>query len=156
MVYIIIVIILIILVGLLGFVVFLKQRSFGSVSKEHVYSDAGKMTGEVLFSDEFLLKGKPDYIIQSGDEFIPVEVKTGKTPQSSYKNHIMQLVAYCVLVEANYPSRPSHGIIKYPDNEFVIDFTDEKKNELRKIMEDMRVLQESGEEPTCSHPDHQL
>jgi CRISPR-associated exonuclease Cas4 len=154
--YIFFVLLLLIFVGILLVVVHLRKRSFGTLSQEHIYSDAGKMPGSVLFSDSFLLKGKPDYIVKKGNEYIPVEVKTGKTPTTPYKNHVMQLIAYCVLVEENYGQRPKIGVIKYPENEFTIEYTDERKIELKNILSEMREIKKSGREPICSHPEHQV
>ena len=55
--------------------------------------------------------------------FIPVEVKTGRTPAAPHDAHIFQLAVYCLLVEKTYGKRPSHGIIHYPSRDFEVDFT---------------------------------
>lgn len=134
----------------------LKNKSFGTLSEKHIYSDTQSIPGEVLYSDVLKLKGKPDYIIKKGDTYVPVEVKTGKTPTYPYKNHIMQLVAYCALVEGNYQKKVTHGVIKYPENEFQIEYTDARKRELADIINEMLDFIESGKEPQCNHPEHQI
>lgn len=149
-----VVVILLIVTGLLFVIVWLRQRSFGSLSGKSIYSDTHQLPGQVLYSDIFRLKGKPDYILQKGSEYIPVEVKTGKTPHSPYPNHVAQLVAYCVLVEEEYNSRPKFGVINYPEREFQIEYTEDQKEKLRRLIGEMIEMKQSGKEPTCNHPDH--
>ena len=49
----------------------------------------------------------------------------------------MQLMAYCLLVEVNYQTRPAYGVIRYPENEFMIEFTPEREAALLEILADM-------------------
>ncbi|MBA3867698.1 MAG: Dna2/Cas4 domain-containing protein [Anaerolineae bacterium] len=70
---------------------------------------------------------------------IPVEVKTGKIPRQPYQTHIMQLVTYCHLVEENYHVRRTYGIIRYPQQEFTIQYTDALEQELSRLVGEMRV-----------------
>lgn len=38
----------------------------------------------------------------------------------------MQLIAYCFLVGATYDMRPAYGVIRYPQQQFEIEFTPER------------------------------
>lgn len=69
---------------------------------EVVYSDLDR-PGRTLFSKRYGIAGKPDYIIKdaAGNCHIPVEVKSGQAKRP-YGNHVLQLAAYCLLVEENY------------------------------------------------------
>ncbi len=154
--FILIIVALLILVGILLAIVILKQKSFGSVAGNRVYSDTQHIPGEVIYSDELQLKGKPDYVIKEGDSYIPIEVKTGKTPSTPYQNHVMQLLAYCALVETTYNTKVPYGIVKYPEREFRVEYTQEMKNNLFKTLAEMRAIKESGEEPICTHPQHNI
>jgi CRISPR-associated exonuclease Cas4 len=154
MTVIIIIAILLLVTVFLFAVVYLRQKSFGSLSGRSIYSDTKELPGMVLYSDTLKLKGKPDYILKKGNEYIPVEVKTGKTPLTPYPNHVAQLVAYCVLVEEKYNSHPKFGVIKYPEKEFQIEYTNEQKEKLKKVIKEMVDIKKSGQEPTCSHPEH--
>jgi CRISPR-associated exonuclease Cas4 len=102
------------------------RRSSGVPGGKIIYSDV-KMWGQPLekplFDGSIGLVGKPDYLVQQGNEVIPVEVKSCRAPDAPYDSHIFQLAAYCLLVEKVYQYRPSHGLIHYPGRTFSIDFT---------------------------------
>jgi CRISPR-associated exonuclease Cas4 len=72
-----------------------------------------------LFSRTHRLTGKPDYLVQQGREIIPVEVKSSAAPAAGpRRSHVLQLAAYCLLVEETYRHRPKYGIVKYADRVF--------------------------------------
>ena len=75
------------------------------------YSDLNK-PAKPFFSKKYRISGKPDYVIQRKEGYIPVELKTGYhlVPQ---KNHVFQLAAYCHLLEENYGGFVPYGIIVY-------------------------------------------
>lgn len=131
-----------------------KSRSFGILTNEKVYSDTEEHPGEVLTAKSIPLRGKPDYIMKEGEYFIPVEYKSGKTPTSPYLNHTMQLMAYCLLVEESYGIRPPGGVIKYPQKNFRIAYTDEAKRSLLELITEILEKKVSGEELFCKHPEH--
>lgn len=70
-----------------------------------VYSDLDR-PGKALFSKRYGIAGKPDYIIKDGasNAHIPVEIKSGQA-YKPYRNHVLQLAAYCLLVEENYNNK---------------------------------------------------
>jgi CRISPR-associated exonuclease Cas4 len=105
-----------------------------------VYSDTGgwKRPERPLFSNEFLLTGKPDYLVGVGEDIIPVEVKSSRAPAQPYPSHVLQLAAYCLLVEQHYRQRPPYGIIKYGDCAFEVDYTSQLERELLSTLDDMR------------------
>jgi CRISPR-associated exonuclease Cas4 len=84
------------------------------------------------------LVGKPDYLVQKNGVIIPVEVKTGRAPESPYDSHIFQLASYCLLVEKTYGKRPPYGILHYSDRDFAIDYTPELEFALMDLLADMR------------------
>ena len=92
-----------------------------------VYADTGDWHAveKPLFSETYRLTGRPDYLVQHGRQIIPVEVKsTVAPPNGPHRGHVLQLAAYCLLVEENYQQRPKYGIVKYADRMFEVDFTD--------------------------------
>ncbi len=134
--------VVVILAGLLILIVTRRQRIKLSLPEgEVVYADTPEHPGQLLYSQQLKVMGKPDLLIQQGSMIIPVEVKTGKTPQQPYQTHIMQLITYCHLVEANYHVRPTYGIIRYPQQEFMVEYTESLEKELRRIVGEMRVKQ---------------
>lgn len=119
----------------------LKQRS-GVPAGSVVYDDAGSWYKVVkpLFNRRLMLTGKPDYVIRHEDgSLIPVEYKSAAAPKRPYESHIMQLAAYCALVEDHYGQRPTYGVIRYSNKSFEVDYTPQLEKELISILEDMRL-----------------
>lgn len=96
---------------------------------EIVYSDTGlwEEVAEPLISRRYGLVGRPDYLVrveQKGRQaVIPVEVKSRRMPKQPLDSHILQLGAYCLLVEDHYKMRPTHGLIRYSDSTVSVPFT---------------------------------
>jgi CRISPR-associated exonuclease Cas4 len=105
-----------------------------------IYTDTrgwGKLE-RPLYDQLLGLTGKPDYLVQKNGQIIPVEVKSGRAPESPYDSHIYQLAAYCLLVEKNYGKRPAYGILHYSDRDFAVDYTPELESSLLDLLADMR------------------
>jgi len=116
----------------------------GLVPGELAYSDLDR-PGDTLRSEKYNLSGKPDYIVRRGDHYIPVEVKTGRTPDEPHESHLMQLGVYCLLVEENYGSRPATGVLQYPEKTFEVPFTDDYRDKVLKMTLQMRMAKMTGE-----------
>lgn len=101
-----------------------------------VYSDTGawQKVEKSLLNRQYGLIGKPDYLVQTtekGRSFtIPVEVKSAKRPSSPHAGHILQLGAYCLLVEEAYQRTPPYGLLHYADATLRIEFTAELRREV--------------------------
>jgi CRISPR-associated exonuclease Cas4 len=91
-----------------------------------------------------MLTGKPDYLVKQGDAFLPVEVKSGFGPVEPYGSHVFQLMAYCLLVERSLGVRPPHGILKYRNRTFEIDYTDAQEALVLQILDEMRQDERTG------------
>jgi len=107
------------------------------------YIDMDK--AEVFRSERYGLSGRPDYIIRMGDRIIPVEEKKGRTPQGPLFSHILQLSAYCLLVEETTGKAPPYGLLKYPEHEHQIEYNDDLKKILLEKLDEMRVIMRTGE-----------
>lgn len=83
-----------------------------------------------LFSARYRLVGKPDYLVQVGEQIVPVEVKSSRAPAQPYPSHVLQLAAYCLLVEETFGTSPTHGVIQYADKQFAVPYTPALKAEL--------------------------
>ena len=105
-----------------------------------IYTDTGawKRLERPLFSRRHRLTGKPDYLLDDEDEMVPVEVKSGAAPSQPYPSHLLQLAAYCLLVEETFGACPSYGIIRYRDRTFAVDFTAELEDWLLSNLDEMR------------------
>jgi CRISPR-associated exonuclease Cas4 len=96
-------------------------------------------TTRPLFSKLHHLSGKPDYLVHSRRELIPVEVKSSRAPgDGPREGHILQLAAYCLLVAETEGRRPTHGIIKYADAAFKVDYTPALERSLLDTLRAMR------------------
>jgi len=104
---------------------------------------------EPLYDPDLSLTGRPDYLIQHGRCRIPVEVKSGRAPQRPHRSHVLQLAAYCHLVETTTGKRPAHGILKYADSAYKIQYTHSLHKDLLQILETIRKAQDSS--PSRSH-----
>jgi CRISPR-associated exonuclease Cas4 len=91
-----------------------------------------------LFSDRYRLTGRPDYLVQGRRGVVPVEVKSGTAPEQPYESHVLQLAAYCLLVEEQEGRAPAYGLLKYDDQAFEIDYTPELRAELLATLDDIR------------------
>lgn len=89
----------------------------------------------VLKSNTFNLCGRPDYVQNFEGQHIPVEVKTGRKPQAPFFSHILQLGAYCLLVEETMGEAPPYGQIKYgfDDDPHQVDWACSEKGQLLRM-----------------------
>lgn len=131
---------------LLALVTALKARQWWQETHlpagDILYTDTGAWypQQEPLYDLELDLVGRPDYLIeQSNGRIIPVEVKSSPSPARPYPGHILQLAAYCLLVEAAYGVRPDHGILQYRDRAFAVTFTREMEADVLDVIAEMRA-----------------
>lgn len=117
------------------------EESAGLPDGRVIYADTGGWFAnqETLYSNQLKLAGKPDYLVQEANgDIIPVELKSAQAPCQPHESHILQLAAYCRLVEEHYGVRPSYGIIQYSDRAFGVEYTDELEEDLLDLLADMR------------------
>ncbi len=108
-----------------------------------VYADTDqwRRTRAPIISRRWGLVGKPDYLIERGREIIPVEVKTGRAPAQPYSSHILQLAAYCLLIEDWTGRQPSHGLIHYDNATVEIPFDRALRRRIVEVLSQMRRAQ---------------
>lgn len=104
------------------------------------YVDTLDEKEEVLTSEKHGIRGRPDYILKKGEDHIPIEAKTGRVPKGPLFSHILQIAAYCLLVEGTYGRKPPYGIIRYNEIQHEIKYSDELKNTLLTILVKMREI----------------
>lgn len=141
---------------LLILTVSLQKRRLGSLGEPLLYTDSDIHGSEVLYAKSLALKGKPDAIIRTRDGIMPLEIKTGRTPKEPRESHVMQLMAYCYLVEEKYHTRPVGGILQYSKTgtEFRIRYTREAEESIKTIVQEILEAKRRGQSFSCSHPDH--
>lgn len=117
----------------------LQQKSGLPVGRV-VYVDTGawERCERPLFSNRYRLTGRPDYLVHSREGVIPVEVKSGAAPPQPYPAHLLQLAAYCLLVEEQEGCSPPHAILKYDDRAFEVDYVPALRQELVDTLDAIR------------------
>ena len=117
-----------------------------------IYSDPGvwKKTQKPLYDSNIGLTGRPDYLIKKSDRIIPAEVKSSWAPRTPYDSHILQLAAYCMLVQTTYGQRPPYGVLRYKNRTFKVQFTSDLEERLLEVIGIIRT-QKSKDDTARSH-----
>ncbi len=117
-----------------------QRRHTGLPQGRVVYDDMGAWQAcpRPLYSRRYLLAGKPDYVVAQGRYLIPVEVKPRRTAPRPYLSDILQLAAYCLLIEDSFDRKPPYGIIRYAAATFPVEYTSDLRRRLLATMESMR------------------
>jgi CRISPR-associated exonuclease Cas4 len=143
-----------------------KQEETGLPQGRVIYDDteAWQECPRPLFSRRYLLTGKPDYIVAQGEDLIPVEVKPRRRAETPYDSDVLQLAAYCLLIEDSFGKIPPYGIIKYSQATFAIEYTPQLRGQLLDTMRNMRRDLGAGKVPpshdssrrcrACGHREH--
>ena len=132
-----------------------RRRQTGVPVGQVVYDDTGawQECPRPLYSRRYLLAGKPDYIVAQGENLIPVEVKPRRTAAKPYLSDVLQLAAYCLLIEDNFDRAPPYGILKYATDTFPVEYTRQLRRQLLVAMESMRDDLDTEEVvPSHNHP----
>ena len=109
------------------------------------YVDSEEEKPKMFVSRRHGLTGRPDAVLLAGDAHVPVEVKTGRTPRGPLFSHILQVAAYCVLLEEEYGKAPPYGIIRYGETSFEIEYNDDQKKLVLQKLAEMRTAITKGE-----------
>ncbi|MBE3558161.1 MAG: CRISPR-associated protein Cas4 [Ktedonobacteraceae bacterium] len=127
-----------------------RKRALGLPAGELVYEDADGQ-GETLSSSEFPLIGKPDYIVQTDDgRLVPIELKLSvQHAEQPHSNHVVQLAAYCLILESysDPAAMPTHGILRYADREFTVDYTPALRRKVLRLLKEMALCTERQPPP---------
>ncbi len=120
-----------------------EHRRAGLPQGAVVYDDVGlkHTVARPLYDPELHLVGKPDYIVVNDDGYIPVEVKTGRTPRAPYDGHVLQLAAYGLLVRRVLGKPAPYGYLRYPERTFRIVFTPELE---RRVLAVLALMQQQA------------
>jgi CRISPR-associated exonuclease Cas4 len=127
------------------------KKTYGIPEGTILYSDLN-VPASPLFSRRYGLVGKPDYIVQKDEGFIPVEVKSGRGSHPQ-PNHMYQLAAYCQLVEDTAGVFVPEGILVYNTIPYTIAYDPKMRFDLESVMTSMReglkqgVVARNHEEP---------
>jgi CRISPR-associated exonuclease Cas4 len=127
------------------------RKKAGLPTGELVYHDTGaeEKVEAPLISRRYGLVGRPDYLVHRSEGkrklVIPVEVKSRRRPASPHPGHILQLAAYCLMVEEVYGVTPPYGLLRYADATLQIPFTDELRRQVSDAAEAVRRARGASE-----------
>ncbi|MBU4070826.1 MAG: CRISPR-associated protein Cas4, partial [Candidatus Thermoplasmatota archaeon] len=122
----------------------LFKRRKHQVTQPITYIDTNDRKPKLFFSEKYGLAGRPDYVLMVDEEHIPVEIKTGRVPKGPLFSHILQVAAYCILIEEEFGVPPSHGVIKYGNMESDIEYDSALKELVVSKLGEMRGLMKNG------------
>ncbi len=123
--------------------ILLKKMKYAPLRGEINYIGKNVRGGEIT-SEKYGIRGTPDYIIKIDDEYIPVEEKSSDVSHPLF-HHVMQVTAYCMLVEDKYGAPPPYGILKYRNAQFKIPYEERWKRIVLNMKEQMLKDIEKGE-----------
>lgn len=120
-----------------------RHRVLGLPAGELVYEDADGL-GEPLSSSAYPLMGKPDYVVRLSDgRPVPIELKLNvQDATAPYSNHIIQLGAYCLILEDYFEQAPTHGLLRYADREFTVEYTPALRKKVIRLLTQMALCSE--------------
>jgi CRISPR-associated exonuclease Cas4 len=132
-------VLLLVLAGVVLWLALRLRRRSGLPWARIVASDTSSRSAleKPLFSRRYRLTGKPDYLLQHRQSYIPVEVKPTRRARAPYDSDLMQLAAYCLLVEDATGQAPPYGVLRYADTSFRLDYTPAVRDELLEILDEM-------------------
>src|SRR5438105_13340628 len=115
-----------------------RHRALGLPEGELVYEDADGL-GEPLSSSVYPLVGKPDYVVKLADgRPVPIELKLNVYDATApHSNHMVQLAAYCLILEDYFVQAPTYGILRYADREFTVEYTPALRKKVIRLLTDM-------------------
>jgi CRISPR-associated exonuclease Cas4 len=83
--------------------------------------------------------GKPDYLVEERGRIAPVELKPSRESDAPWLRDVVQLAAYCLLLEETEPRFAGYGYLRYAHRTFRIDFTERVRGELMRTIAQMRA-----------------
>jgi CRISPR-associated exonuclease Cas4 len=119
-----------------------KKKQYRIPDGKITYSDLN-VPAKPLFSKRFRISGKPDYVVKKNNYYIPIELKSGSYNQPP-KNHLLQLAAYCQILEDTSAAFVPYGIIVYYNSEYKIPFDPRIRFELESVIKKIRGSLKSG------------
>jgi len=125
-----------------------RHRALGLPEGELVYEDADGL-GAPLSSRAYPLVGKPDYVVQLPDgRPVPIELKLNvQDATAPFPNHIVQVAAYCLILEDYFEHVPTYGIVRYADSECTVEYAPALRKKVIRLLTEMARCNEQQKPP---------
>lgn len=92
-----------------------------------------------LVSHRYRLTGRPDYLVRTDEVIVPVEVKPKRRAREPYESDVVQLMAYCLLVEETEGRPPPHGLLVYAERQWHLPYTDAARQTVLDLLDDLNA-----------------
>jgi CRISPR-associated exonuclease Cas4 len=118
-----------------------QQSRLNLPSGRVIHIDTGRLRKPegTLFSANYSLVGRPDYLIKQSGWIIPIEVKSGPAPVTPYPSQLYQLAAYALLVQEHFGRLPPYGILKYRDRAVEIPLSPGLMKDVAAVLEEIQA-----------------
>ena len=143
---------------------FIMEESNARANNIFSFTEANNVFGEELWekltpkivselrieSEELRLKGIIDQVHVYGNDYVPFELKTGRTPSDGvWPSHRIQIAAYSLLLQEKFSKEVKDGFVVYLDTKEKrhIAINPFLKQEVKQIVDDVISLLESKELP---------
>ena len=136
---------------LLGFASVMLLRRSGLRGRVVASDSVLSRPSRVLRSAHHGIAGKPDYLVEEHGRIAPVELKPSRESDSPWLRDVVQLAAYCLLLEEVDPRFAGYGYLRYANRTFRIDFTDRVRRELLRTIANMRADLTATDVPPNHH-----
>ncbi len=117
----------------------------GRMVESDMYGGLPGTPGKPLFSARYGLAGTPDYIVATNRGPVPVEVKPGRVEKEPHESHLLQVLAYCLLIEESEGKRSPYGLLRYSADTFRVDYNRETRAYLLSVLAEMREAAQQQE-----------
>jgi len=126
----------------------LRRRAVDRRLGELVAIDAGRAA--TLRSSRYRLAGRPDVLLRAADgTLLPVELKHRPAPAAGpFPSHLVQLGAYCLLVEEATGRSPPFGVLRYTDREVRVAWDPGLRARVIGTLDHVRETYDGRAEPT--------
>ncbi|MEO5952737.1 MAG: Dna2/Cas4 domain-containing protein [Chloroflexia bacterium] len=126
--------------AILTLIIATRLRATTGIPKGDIVSSdtSAEQRGKPLYSPRYRLTGTPDYLINTPQGPVPVEVKPTRTETEPRHSHLLQVLAYCLLIEETEGRKPPYGLLKYSANTFRVDYNEATRAHLLGVMQTMR------------------
>lgn len=134
-----------------GAAIMLARRAWDRRYGELISVDVGPNGSPLLRSERYRISGRPDLVRRRRDgRTIPVELKTGPQPEGGPpRSHLVQLYAYCLLLEETESIPPPFGVLRYGDGgEVEVPWGKEEKEILLEIRREMGLPYDGRARPS--------
>ncbi|MEM3071764.1 MAG: CRISPR-associated protein Cas4 [Candidatus Anstonellales archaeon] len=128
-----------------------RQTEYVKKARKHPERGIGGMKGAKFVAERFLrssrlmLAGKCDYIVYPQGQACPLEIKNGRLPYGKpYKNTIVQLVCYAIMLEEEINDCVNFAFIHYLKDNLTqkVTITEKEKLYIEEIIKQMNSVLE--------------